>query len=124
MIKIFLLATAGQLIIYEVLFWIIDGAVAKKIFFWQFDSLFAYAFFATLIGCSLTSFGGALVNYALILQAQGHGNNLWHGQFLVWASAPLLFTILSYFQRGIPFDRRTVISLSMLFLAMLVRQSK
>ncbi len=124
MLKIFFLATAGQFIIYEVLFWIIDGASAKKVLFLQFDSLFGYAFFATLLGCVLTSFGGALVNYALILQAQDHSNNLWYGQFVVWASAPMLFVLLSYFQRGIPFDRRTAISLALLFLAMFVRQTK
>ena len=124
MIKIFFLATAGQFIIYQVLFWIIDGAGAKKVLFWQFNSLFGYAFVATLVGCVLTSFGGALVNYALILQAEDHSSNLWYGQFVVWASAPMLFTALAYFQRGISFDRRTVISLVLLFLAMLVRQSK
>jgi len=120
-IKIFFLASAGQFIIYQVLFWIIDGAAAKKIFFLQFDSLFWYTFAATFVGCSLTGIGGTLVNYALVLQAQNHENNLWYGQFVVWASAPMLFTVLSYFQRSISFDRRTLISLTLLFLAMLVR---
>jgi len=124
LLKIFLLAAAGQFIIYQVLFLVIDGASAKKIFFWQFDSLFWYTCTATFIGCLLTGVGGTLVNYALILQAQSHEKNLWHGQFVVWASAPILFTILSKFQRNIPFDVRTVISLGLLFLAMLVRNYK
>ena len=124
MVKVFFLATAGQLLIYEVLFWIIDGAAAKKIFGWQFDSLFAYTFVATVIGCSITSIGGSLVNYALILQARDHSQNLWYGQFVVWASAPILFTFLARFQRNISFDARTVISLMLLFLAMIVRNWK
>ncbi len=124
MLKIFLLVTTGQFIMYQVLFWIIDGAAGKKIFFWQFDSLLWYTCAATLFGFSATFFGAWLMNYALVLQALSHEENLWYGQFVVWASAPILFTLLSKFQRNIPFDTRTIISLGLLFLAMVVRQSK
>lgn len=124
MFKQFALVVMGQLIMYQVLFWIIDGAVERKIFGFQFQSLMSYTFCATFCGLAMTLFGGTLINYALVRQAMGHGNNLWHGQFMLWASGPILFSLLSYFQRSIPFDRYTVISLALFFLAMMVRQSR
>ncbi|MEK7503005.1 MAG: hypothetical protein AAB556_01010 [Patescibacteria group bacterium] len=124
MLKQFALIAMGQFVIYQVLFWIIDGGVERKIFGFQFQSLLAYTFCATFCGLLLTLFGGTLVNYALVAQALGHQQNLWYGQFIVWASGPILFAILSHFQRNIKLDARTVISLSLLFLAMLVRHVK
>lgn len=124
MLKQFVFVVIGQLIIYQVLFWIIDGATERKIFGFKFQSLASYTFWATFCGLTLTLFGGTLINYALVRQALGHSNNLWYGQFMVWASGPILFSLLSYFQRNIPFDRYPVISLVLFFLAMVVRQSK
>lgn len=121
MLKQFFLVSLGQIVVYQVFFWVIDGAADKKIFGHQFQSLWMYTFCATICGTFLTVFGITLINYALVTQALEHQNNLWFGQFIVWASGPILFSTLSYFQRGIPFDRRTAISLALLFIAMLVR---
>lgn len=124
MLKQLALVAIGQIMIYQVLFWVIDGAFEKKIFGFQFQSLFWYTFYATLCGLSLTFFAAAMINYALIMQAVEHNNNLWFGQFIVWASGPILFTMLSVFQRNIQFDARTLISLVLLFLAMFMRHVK
>lgn len=124
MLKQLALVAIGQFTIYQVLFWVIDGATERKIFGFQFQSLVWYTLYATLCGLSLTFFAAAMVNYALIIQALDHHNNLWYGQFIVWASGPIIFTLLSVFQRKIQFDARTLISLALLFLAMLVRHTK
>lgn len=124
MLKHLAIVVIGQFIIYQVLFWVIDGSVERKIFGFHFQSLWLYTFWATFCGLVLTLLGGTLVNYALIMQAFNHNSNLWYGQFIVWASGPILFTVLSVFQRKTQFDARTLVSLSLLFLAMLVRHVK
>lgn len=124
MLRDFLLMVVGNAIFYQGLFLLTDFGASKKVFGIQFQSDFWYVAFFTLLTLPLGYLGGFFFNYAYLRQAIGHGSNLWFPQFVVWCSAPTAFFILNTFQRHTPVDTRTMISLMLLFAAMLVKYWK
>lgn len=124
MLKDFLFMVIGNAIFYEMLFKMSDLGERKKIFGIEFQSDFTFVLFFSFLTIPVMYIGSIIFNYAYLKQGLAHGENLWFPQFMVWCAAPTAFTILSTFQRGAPIEWRTIISLTLLFTAMLVRYYK
>lgn len=124
MLKDFLIMICGNAIFYQMLFKLTDWGGEKKLFGITFQSDFGYTLFFTLITLPMAYLAGVVFNYAYLKQGLSHEANLWFPQFMVWCAAPTAFTLLNVFQRGGSVDWRTMLSLALLVLAMIVRYSK
>lgn len=114
----------GNVIFYQMLFKLTDWGAEKKLLGITFQSDLAYTAFFTLISMPVAYVASIIFNYAYLKEGVSHEANLWFPQFMVWCAAPAAFTLLNTFQRGQPLDWRTVASLSLLVLAMVVRYYK
>ena len=99
----FLLLTLGNMIFYEVFYWMLAWGKDNRIFVnlgwlqidWRFSSFVPLIIIASAITVPVGIMGSYLVNYAYIKEALNNDGKLWISQFMMWLSTPVGFTIVS-----------------------------
>ena len=99
----FLLLTLGNMIFYEIFYWMLAWGKANRIFVnlgwlqidWRFSSFVPLIIMASVITIPVGILGSYLVNYAYIKEALNNDGKLWISQFMMWLSTPVGFTIVS-----------------------------
>ena len=130
----FLLLTLGNMIFYEIFYWMLAWGKANRIFVnlgwlqidWRFSSFVPLIIMASVITIPVGILGSYLVNYAYIKEALNNDGKLWISQFMMWLSTPVGFTIVSLWhpqEEPLNFTRISF-SFTLLLLAQVVMRYK
>ena len=130
----FLLLTLGNMIFYEIFYWMLAWGKANRIFVnlgwlqidWRFSSFVPLIIMASVITIPVGILGSYLVNYAYIKEALNNDGKLWISQFMMWLSTPVGFTIVSLWhpqEEPLNFTRISF-AFTLLLLAQVVRRYK
>ena len=120
----FLMLLGGNLILYQIFFWLIDIPGTKKFLGIQTDSLWLYTFYFSLLSM-LVAFPAAYLIHMAIVRQSLINIDVKVIVMLMWLANPVALLISEYFNRGqMNLSPRIVIGLLLIIAAQVVMRWK